>query len=574
MPNEHSDTPSNIDECRSLLQRFTRHSLFPTTVVAGFALLLRLWNIGAESIWIDESATLRRSQMGLGEMVANCATHGQLPLYNLMMNLWTRLAGTGEVALRLPSALLGSLNVLLAYLAVHRLMWDHRKLPWPRLTRLTFRQQHGSTSEGAEPEPMATAERNDPETVPTSNPGSLQLGPVNLDWPLVVALLAATQPVLVYFGQEGRTYTLMLTACWVVALTVLVPLRWDRPLRGREPGLLCLALAVLTLSHYIGWVVAAGTLAVYIYHMHRLGLFGRQRGQEGRAGDKNGIPAVSLRLGACLPLLATLLPILLWLAYMSSGGNWPNSSFHRSSSLGETLGQWKSEDFAPLAVFLAPLIMAALLGLRALLRTHRPLAGACLLWALGLPLIVVGGAAATRNFFAARYLLPIIVPVLILTGRGIFEKLPAIAWKRPVGKRRPPAPSHIGAVLLVLILLLSLGQTAWLATTSQKPEWREAGALIDANAQSWDLVAVAPDWERDTLDYYLETEGCPLTVDQAVSKLQGSGPASVATLWVVFRHDRTDERKGLEEQLGPDFMARISGKVYQLEIWQFEPMVD
>ncbi len=548
MQGERSEEQSGPDERPSNLSRIASHALFPAIVVAGLALVLRLWNLGAESIWIDESATLRRSQMGLGEMVANCATHGQLPLYNVMVNLWVRLAGTSEVALRLPSALLGSLNVLLAFMVVHRLQWDHRKLSWP-LRSIEEGKESGSDE--------------------TSQP--LCLGPLELDWPLVVALLVATQPVLVYFGQESRTYALMLTACWVVALAMLVPLRWERRLYGHETLLLSLAQVVLVLCHYIGWVVAAGTLAVYLYHLHRLALLGGGEREEGKEANNFEIGAAVQLPKACLPLMAALLPILLWVAYMASEGTWPNSSFHRSSSLGETMGQWKSEDFAPLAVFLAPLIIAALLGLRAFHSDHRPLAGACLLWALGLPLIVVGGAAATRNFFAARYLLPIIVPVLILTGRGLFEELPGRPSSGSPEGARLTGSRHAGTILLVLILLLSLGQTAWLATTSQKPEWREAAAIIDDNAEIWDLVAVAPDWERDTLDYYLNGDGRPLTLDQAMAQLQGSGPASLADLWVVFRHDRTDERVELEERLGPGYQVERVDRVYQLELWRFSP---
>lgn len=550
MREEMLDHQSRRVQHDGFLRQLSSHSLFPVAIVACLGLILRLWNIGNESLWIDESATLRRSRMGLGEMVANSATHGQLPLYNLMMNLWVKLAGTSEVALRLPSALLGSLNVLLAYMLVHRLLWDHIKLPWPFLPDV-----------GQE------------KVQPAACPGQLRLGRINLDWPLVVALLVATQPVLIYFGQEARTYSLMLSACWVVALTLLVPLRWGRPHHNYETALLSVALSVLVLCHYIGWVMAAGTLLVHFYHVHELGLIAATGGLKGQEARRIR-PQWSVQLTrTCLPLIAVILPILLWLGHMAFNDQWPNSSFHRSSSLGETLGQWSSEDFAPLAILLAPLVLAALLGLRALLKTHRPLAGACLLWALGLPIFVVGGAAATQNFFAARYLLPIIVPVLLLAGRGLFEKLPGVSFSKPRTEQRSPRSQLAGPVLLVLILLLALGPTAWLATTSQKPEWREAAAIIDENTESWDLVAVAPDWERDTLDHYLEGDGRPLTVDQAIDRIEDSGPESLADLWVVFRHDRVDERQELEERLGPGYQTRKMGTVYQLEVWWFEALI-
>ena len=91
---------------------------------------LRFWILPAwDSLWIDETGTYWTIAGGWEQLWARTAVHPNSRLYGALMLGWTKLAGTGEIALRLPSllAMLGALAVLAVFL--------HRRLGegagWP-----------------------------------------------------------------------------------------------------------------------------------------------------------------------------------------------------------------------------------------------------------------------------------------------------------------------------------------------------------------------------------------------------------------------------------------------------------
>jgi hypothetical protein len=72
---------------------------------------LRLHDLGAESLWVDEGASLRFAGMGVGELLASVGTDPNPPAYYLLLHYWVALSGESEWSLRLPSALFGVLSV-------------------------------------------------------------------------------------------------------------------------------------------------------------------------------------------------------------------------------------------------------------------------------------------------------------------------------------------------------------------------------------------------------------------------------------------------------------------------------
>ena len=86
--------------------------------IAAAALALRLFNLGGESLWFDEAASLHFSHHPL-------ADPGNPPLYYLVLDLWTRAFGTSEVALRSLSTLAGVASVLAIFLLAREL-FDQR----------------------------------------------------------------------------------------------------------------------------------------------------------------------------------------------------------------------------------------------------------------------------------------------------------------------------------------------------------------------------------------------------------------------------------------------------------------
>ncbi len=91
-----------------------------TAMVAVAAALRFAW-LGQHSVWADEAfvaSATRLSWKDLFDFLARADAHP--PLYYALMKAWASVAGTGEAALRAPSACAGSLSVLLTYALARR----------------------------------------------------------------------------------------------------------------------------------------------------------------------------------------------------------------------------------------------------------------------------------------------------------------------------------------------------------------------------------------------------------------------------------------------------------------------
>ena len=90
----------------------------PRALIAltALAAALRLPTLGSQSLWLDEVLTGNLARGSLGDLFHRVAEQeANPPLFYLAEWLWTRLAGTSEFALRLPSALCGIALVPVAY---------------------------------------------------------------------------------------------------------------------------------------------------------------------------------------------------------------------------------------------------------------------------------------------------------------------------------------------------------------------------------------------------------------------------------------------------------------------------
>src|SRR5262245_22147478 len=98
------------------LQAFVyRHTLATRcALLFSVALLIRLYRLSAQSLWLDEGGTWaevtgRRWPALLAELWGPDAAY---PLYHILLKGWIGLAGDSEWALRLPSALAGAAAVV------------------------------------------------------------------------------------------------------------------------------------------------------------------------------------------------------------------------------------------------------------------------------------------------------------------------------------------------------------------------------------------------------------------------------------------------------------------------------
>ena len=163
---------------------------------------LRIYHLGTESLWYDEVSSIIECKLGIKEI---CNQTNQPPLYFLILNLWIRLFGTSETALRLPSAIFGIVGVL----AIHRV---------------------GKTL-------------------------------FNNKIAIIGSFLSATSAFLIYYSQEARGYSLLLL---LSALSYLFFIRILRQNRFRDYLLYLFCNVLLAYTHVYGLFIIISQ-AIYFF---------------------------------------------------------------------------------------------------------------------------------------------------------------------------------------------------------------------------------------------------------------------------------------------------------------------
>lgn len=391
--------------------------------VTALGALLRFATLGAQSYHHDEIVTASRVlRVGFGHaMDAVGFSESAPPLYYALAWLWTQVAGTGEWGLRSLSAAAGVATIPVAY--------------------LVGRQLRGA-----------------------------RVG-------LLAAALVAVNPMLLWYSQEARAYSLL---CFFCALALLYCVRAMDRERGQTRDLVL-------------WGVLSGlALATHYFAVFPLVaevvLLWRRRG--GRA-ILPGLSIVALALALLAPLAYHQMSYghAEWIGKFSLG--------HRLGEVGISFLVGETGDIigrverpgpalVPLALVLAAFVLLAVRGSRGERRAALvPLAVAGT--AIGVPLLLALGPGGT-DFVLARNLLPALVPLLLAV---------AIA----LGVRRAP---RLGGGLAALLLAYSLGFCVWVSASPdlQRPDWKAvADRLGEPHGPratvTW-VIGLAP------LRYYLE----------------------------------------------------------------------
>ena len=103
-------------ESAAPLSTTTRAHRVALLLILLLALFLRLRGLDAESLWFDESATVRIVKQDLVRMFELIRFEERIPpLHYLVLHAWVRLFGDAEWSVRLPSALAGTAAVWAVY---------------------------------------------------------------------------------------------------------------------------------------------------------------------------------------------------------------------------------------------------------------------------------------------------------------------------------------------------------------------------------------------------------------------------------------------------------------------------
>jgi mannosyltransferase len=418
------------------------------------ALALRFWRIEAESIWYDEGWSIHLARQTPSAALALIGSEGHThpPGYYFLLMLWTRLFGFSVAAVRGLSALLGTLTVWVV----------------------------------------------------------LRLGSELFDRPTgwIAALVLAVAPAHIVYSQETRMYAL-LALC--LALLLWITQRVARPPEGdaapeRRFWSWALLVAIETAAIYTHFFAFLALIPLTIWLLARLLLQARRDGLGRR------LALGRLRAWA-LSQVAVALAFLPWL-----GVAWRRFASHASlraqppTPLAFTMETWSFLMGGHLALYGRESVYAALV--QWVLVAFLALALGLVIWdrrRLGvIYLLAVGlGSAALvfvlmrlRPGYHPRYALMLIIPMVLLLGRGVVAL--AGLWSR----RGPIRYAALGAVVLLGLWLASYGLAAQALLRDRyydRDDARATAAYLVSDLPQGALVWVDnDDW---ALRYYLEGSG-------------------------------------------------------------------
>jgi hypothetical protein len=403
------------------------------------AALLRFATLDAQSFAHDEAVTAGRVldpnfiQM-LREIPGGESTP---PLYYVMAWFWSKLFGTGEVGLRALSALIGTAVVPVAYALGMKL-------------------------------------------------ASRRVG-------VILGALVAVNPMLVWFSQEARAYSLLVLTS--VASVLLFVYALESPTR-RRLALWALAAALTLATHYFGLFLIAAEAIWLLARWRRL-------------------REVWLALGAVICAGLVLAPVAIYQAVDNRTGwiaripRWDRlQDIPESFLVGPT-----GADLAYVVPVAAALVGVglALLAWRA---DGRERDAARIPAVLGLAVVAmpVGLALAGADRVLDKNLLAALVPLMLVVAVGL--------GSRRSGVLGMAATAGLCAVSVLVVVRVAESEDL------QRPDWRGVAELVREGSSA---IVVAPPAGGNPLSFYLDIE----------DYWEGLTPA-VDELVVAGRRDRVD----------------------------------
>lgn len=399
-----------------------RQATAATYAVVGLTLVgaaLRFSTLGLQSFWRDEAVTVRLVRLSLTGMMRSLpSSESTPPLYYTVAWWWSKLFGTSEVGLRSLSALVGTAAIPVAYGAAKQLI---------------------STRAG-----------------------------------ILAAGFTAASPLLIWYSQEARSYSLLV---FFSALSLLFFARTLGDPNKRTTAWWAVTSALAIWTHYFGvFLVSAEALLLLVT-------------PSTRRRALRPIAFVVLATAAIVPL-----------AYRQERGGatlWIGEEplFDRGKQL---VHQFVAGEYPGGFV----LLLAAAIGLIGLAflafmtdaqeRAGGVLAGGLASACIGLPLLV---ALAGKDYWFYRNVIGAWIPLAIALSAGL------------AARRATFVGPTIGVALIALSAAVAL--IIFSRHSLQRDDWRGVAACIGTESSTRALV-VAPEFE-EVLQLYRPVRDMPLT---------------------------------------------------------------
>jgi 4-amino-4-deoxy-L-arabinose transferase-like glycosyltransferase len=488
-------------------------------VVFFLALMPRLFNLGARPFWSDELLTAGRAALPVPALIHSSLLAHHTPVYFLLVAPFAHLPDP-QFWLRVPSALLGALNVVLVY---------------------SIAAQAGGRTAG-----------------------------------IAAALIMGLAPIEIAYAQDARSYMLMIFFL-LIALQALTTLalsgeRAALPLRSGGQARVWLqfiagsAAAVCTLGDALPWLLA--TLITALLMLRRV---------PNRAGLlRNFLTADAICLAACLPLylMMAIETGKLHNSLKFVPATTPSLiGFDIGSVYLLRIGDFISPHF--LAVPTPQALTAAVGGgiglafFRGLWRLRQnPMLAACLLPAVFTLPVLFGLFSLIKPVLLVRYLLWSGPPFAMLAGLGV-----AAALENCRPRLRYCALAGIALLLLFNLMPFYHAET--------KPRWDIAAKIFASQAGPQDVVYYFNPGDAWTMRYYLPAPFRQALLVDVNEDLQHAMRARARgqRVWAIYGDtcNNTDLQSRAEFQASLAVLGAPSAELHAGEriiLWRYDPATE
>lgn len=432
-------------------------------LILGAAFALRLYRLGVESLWYDETVSVYLAAKNLTELVAHTARDIHPPGYYVLLAGWTRLAGDSDWAAAYLSLFFGLLLVALTY-------------------RLMCRYQGVRAA-------------------------------------LLAALLVALSPYNLWYSQEVRMYTLgavLGLGALAVTLALLSPSAFRRP-----PRILWLTYALLgslglwTL-YYFAFLLIAVNLMVLTWW-----LWSSLRAKCAAMGSQGSAPQVRTASWLVHWLLAQIAVLVFYAPWLPiawrQATNPPVPPWRGATSLGDLLVEsWTALSFgqsaAPARIWPGLVLVALLfvLGLFGDHGRHRIRVPVAWFWAgyTFLPVVLIAAASTITPLFHVRYLFTYSTPFYMVIALGLVSLISASPQRFPDRSVWPHLwrafkPAVATLAVLSLLSYSGLSIAAYHADLSfASDDHRTAAAFLAERWRPGDAILVNAGYAYTALVHY------------------------------------------------------------------------
>jgi mannosyltransferase len=472
-----------VTNARTSTDRSRATTLGVLFVVFALGMGLRLYQLDADSLWLDEIKTATASRVDLLSVPQSAArTSIHPPLLYIVTDVFFLLFGNSDFVVRLPAALLGSASILLTYKA-GKMLWTEK--------------------EG-----------------------------------LAGAFLLAVSPYHIEYSQEARHYALMV----FLALTSLILL-----LKGLETGrkTLWLGFAASTslalYTHYFAFLILPAEVAFAVWLTGETWWSSRrgaartqdndslQADASSAAGWTGVTPTDNMQVNPArstpstgrlaLGLLGSLLLIAFsyvpWLPVMWTQITRPNMAFQGFNADPAQIAGLSPQFFHNLlsdysGVSGVPLLLFVALFILGLANSRRQTVGLTLLW-IATPFLFLA-FVRVEHWIHPRYAICVLPVYLLVVARGLGSASAALS---SLVRRTMDSVAVSTAVMSPMVILVGLFSATSLDEYyhQQKEDWRGTAQYLASNIQTGDAILADgimyhrgrdDDRVHECLPYYLD----------------------------------------------------------------------